>query len=122
VVNEEMATSFSIKYSGLTRFFQKAVVLSFLAAHGAGGYSISPSFTYYPSVNEDTAPAFRIMQLVGSMTRFLYLRSSRDAALKALEHCYDSIFTLYRRGQASPKDVNCSGQSLLASFFQLLVS
>ncbi|RWA13091.1 hypothetical protein EKO27_g2016 [Xylaria grammica] len=89
---ETRATSLSVEYSGLKRLVQKAFVLSFVNAYGAGGRSIGPSFTYYPTVDEDTAPAFRVM----------------------------SIITLYSRKKAFPKDTSLAGESLMHWAAQIL--
>ncbi|GAW19705.1 hypothetical protein ANO14919_091940 [Xylariales sp. No.14919] len=120
--NSEMrATNFSVEYSGLKRLVQKAFVLSFVNAYGAGGRSISPVFTYYPTVDKYTAPAFRIMQLAYSLA---YAYSSKpghiEAAVKALQRCYDSIITLYSRKKASPKDISLDGESLMHRAAQIL--
>ncbi|KAJ8132130.1 hypothetical protein O1611_g1499 [Lasiodiplodia mahajangana] len=59
---ETRSTIFTAEYSGLKSLLQKAFVLSFFHARGAGGRSIGASFTYYPAVDEDTSPTFRIMR------------------------------------------------------------
>ncbi|KAJ8125608.1 hypothetical protein O1611_g8030 [Lasiodiplodia mahajangana] len=57
------ATKYAIEYRGLTKLLKTAFVLSFINTYGAGGGSISQGFTYYPTVDEKIAPAFRIMDL-----------------------------------------------------------
>ncbi|KAI0415246.1 hypothetical protein F5X98DRAFT_377021 [Xylaria grammica] len=111
---EMRATNFSVEYSGLKRLVQKAFVLSFVNAYGAGGRSIGPSFTYYPTVNKYTAPAFRVMMLAHDMVyQYRPGLSHTEAVVKALHCCYDSIITLYSRKKASPKDISLGGQSLM---------
>ncbi|RYC55236.1 hypothetical protein CHU98_g10977 [Xylaria longipes] len=106
------AANVSIEYRGLTKLFQTAFVLSFSNTYGAGGRSVSPCFTYYPSVDRDTAPAFRILNLVNCM-----LSDSKhydtSEVLKALQCCFDSVLTLYSRRKASPMAVDQFGGSLL---------
>ncbi|KAI8948055.1 hypothetical protein F4801DRAFT_592137 [Xylaria longipes] len=106
------AANVSIEYRGLTKLFQTAFVLSFSNTYGAGGRSVSPCFTYYPSVDRDTAPAFRILNLVNCM-----LSDSKhydtSEVLKALQCCFDSVLTLYSRRKASPMAVDQFGGPLL---------
>lgn len=61
----------SLRYTGLWRILNSAVQLSFGMTRGAGGWSISPSFTYYPTVDAETAPAFRILTLLKHAMRVI---------------------------------------------------
>ncbi|KAI3320932.1 hypothetical protein HD806DRAFT_505400 [Xylariaceae sp. AK1471] len=56
---DEKAFNVTVEYSGFRRLLQKAVVLSYHTVYGAGGRSISPSFTYYPSIDQNTALLLR---------------------------------------------------------------
>lgn len=53
-----------LRYAGLSRLLSSAIGLTFTLFSGAGAYSLSPTFTYYPTVDESTAPAFRILNVV----------------------------------------------------------
>lgn len=53
-----------LRYAGLSRLLSSAICLTFTLFSGAGAYSLSPTFTYYPTVDESTAPAFRILNVV----------------------------------------------------------
>lgn len=53
-----------IKLFGLARFLGATVDISFATRFGAGGWALSPGFTYHPTVDETSAPAFRIMELL----------------------------------------------------------
>ncbi|TRX95690.1 hypothetical protein FHL15_003244 [Xylaria flabelliformis] len=111
VDGETQATNLTIEYRGLKKLFQKAVALSLLNTQGAGGRSISPTFTYYPTVDKGIAPAFRILYLSNNM---LYSDSiTGEAAMKTLQYCFNSIFTLYSQKKASPKDIDSDGQSIM---------
>lgn len=53
-----------LTYTGLRRLLNSAVQFTFAMPSGGGGWSLSPSFTYYPTVDAETAPTFRIMTLM----------------------------------------------------------
>ncbi|KAI0971850.1 hypothetical protein F4678DRAFT_78532 [Xylaria arbuscula] len=108
---ETRSSKFTVEYFGLTKLFQTAFALSFTSTRGAGGRSISPGFTYYPTVDYDVAPAFRVMFLAG---RFIWFNENwNETAIRTLQCCYDAIFELYRRKKASPKDITLYGESLM---------
>ncbi|KAI0801610.1 hypothetical protein GGR55DRAFT_701407 [Xylaria sp. FL0064] len=106
------AINFTVEFTGLRKLFQTAFVFSLFNTQGAGGRSLSPNFTYYPTVDERTAPAFRILNLAYDMVGS---DDPRDKAAKAitLRCCLNSIFTLYSRKKASPLDIDSNGQSLI---------
>ncbi|KAI1353960.1 hypothetical protein F5Y01DRAFT_312221 [Xylaria sp. FL0043] len=105
------ATKFAVEFTGLRKLFQTAFVLSFFNTHGAGGRSLTPNFTYYPTVDERTAPAFRILRL----PLLVIHHDPEDKVAKAmtLRCCLNSIFTLYSRKKASPQDIDSTGQSIM---------
>ncbi|KAI0186443.1 hypothetical protein EV127DRAFT_438992 [Xylaria flabelliformis] len=109
---ESQATMFTVEYKGLRNLFRTAIALSLLNTRGAGGRSISPNFTYYPSVDERNAPVFRIMKLATPMA---FRQDISEAVKKTLQYCFNSIFILYSRKKASPKDIDSYGQSLMHS-------
>ncbi|KAK8063198.1 hypothetical protein PG996_007850 [Apiospora saccharicola] len=53
-----------LSYIGLRAVASWAISYTFSASLGAGGHSISPHFTYYPTVNKRTSPAFRTIRLL----------------------------------------------------------
>lgn len=104
-----------IRFNGLAKILGAAIECSFAVRSGAGGYGISPSFTYHPTVDGKTAPAFRIWQLVFDCC---YLRRSRLSshekglfASKALAR----IIKLFqgKAPKASPLDVDILNHSLV---------
>ncbi|KAI1748981.1 hypothetical protein F4782DRAFT_338738 [Xylaria castorea] len=113
---EKRTTTVAIEYSGLKRLLQTSFVLSFADTHGAGGRSISPSFAYYPTVDEKTAPAFRIMRSAMYMLVYMVRNGSENEIgdfAKVLQHCFDNVLILYSRGKASPMDLNSYGESII---------
>lgn len=116
-----------IRFSGLRGLFSCAVGLSFSASFGAGGFSLSPNFTYHPAVSSSTAPEFRIMDLLHWFL-LLFPREQRQSSrpyqgemeearaksfLDFIDLCADNIMLLYRRGKASPQAIDEYGRSIL---------
>ncbi|KAK7954745.1 hypothetical protein PG988_015439 [Apiospora saccharicola] len=54
----------NLRYSSSASVLQAAINISFAMMSGAGGFSISPSITYHPRVNEQSDTAFRILYLI----------------------------------------------------------
>jgi hypothetical protein len=104
------------RYTGLRRLLKSAVQISFAMQFGAGGWSISPSFTYYPTVDAKTAPAFR---MVGVM---------HDALKKSLPAQWEKltglmltkILKLFQTGKAFPLAVDFQNRSLLHHLARLV--
>ncbi|KAI0111261.1 hypothetical protein GGR51DRAFT_71546 [Nemania sp. FL0031] len=112
--SQTWATKYSIGYKGLRKLVRSGFVLSFVNKYGAGGESISRGFTYYPTVDARTAPAFRIMNLTGILVMCSKKKHVDERLIaEALRYCYDSIVELYRQKKASPKDSTLDGWSLL---------
>ncbi|KAJ0114451.1 hypothetical protein J7T55_010841 [Diaporthe amygdali] len=93
--------------------------LSFSTSFGAGGFSLSPKFTYYPSVDSSTAPVFRIFNM---LHWFLNLFPwNADGAtetwtatfLEFVDLCIADIILLYRDGKAAPKAIDDRGRSVM---------
>lgn len=109
--SETQASKWTLEYFGLRNMCQTAFALSFVNTRGAGGRSISPGFTYYPTVDKETAPAFRLMRALG-----IFVQTRRDwdeADTRTVQRCFDKIFELYSKKKASPKDITSSGESLM---------
>ncbi|KAH6894747.1 hypothetical protein B0T10DRAFT_536780 [Thelonectria olida] len=88
-----------------------AAELSFTMLWGAGGSSLSPNFTYYPTVDSETAPTFRILSLLerfrfGGLGYVLWRENLIPAAVYA-------ILTLFRAQKASPRAVEADNRSLV---------
>ncbi|KAI1249155.1 hypothetical protein MGN70_008764 [Eutypa lata] len=56
--------SIGLKYMGVANLLSRAINIAFSMSSGAGGFSIAPSFTYYATVDERIAPAFRLLDLL----------------------------------------------------------
>lgn len=117
---QKRSQTLGMRFRALMGILGKAVEISFAMRSGAGGYSISPTFRYYPTVDEDTAPAFCILKLVDDYFEFNFLRrfgsSSRlpawelfaGTALKRLVGLFHG-----QTPKASPLDVTCENETLM---------
>lgn len=101
-----------VTYTGLRRLLNAAVQLSFEMSWGAGAWSLSPGFTYYPSVDSRTAPAFRILSMLSDM--WAPLGWKRNAAwAKVTISAMSAILRLFRANKMSPRAVDENNQSLV---------
>jgi hypothetical protein len=100
-----------LTYTGLRRLLNSAVQLSFAMTSGAGSWSISPTFAYYPTVDSNTDPAFRILSL---LTPF-YITCHGEVAVEE-EFCQmvvSAIIKLLQTKKASPRAVDACNRSLV---------
>ncbi|KAF5713642.1 hypothetical protein FGLOB1_3860 [Fusarium globosum] len=101
----------TLRFSSIVRLVNKAVELTLHTTGGAGGFSISPSFTYFAEVDEKRSPAFRVLGLL--------MRSSyeiRWAMLECPELFVKSIISklqaIFSSGTARPTDLSSRGSLL----------
>lgn len=127
----------NLEYKGLKRILKAALRLSFELKSGVGGWSISPGFAYRPTVDADTAPAFRILDILDSAQNWVHLCHKRRGCTYCLlsqRHCcnnlqirvsWDTVLweklvalalaklsELFRTGKASPLAVDSHNRSL----------
>jgi hypothetical protein len=101
----------AVGFTGLQRLMNRAVEVSFSYTFGAGGFSLSPGFRYYPTVDHRRDPAFRIMALVN--WAFWHMGHDQLRVEEFAEQCIESIGLLYRHGRASARAVDQYGRSVL---------
>ena len=111
-----------LRYTGLRRLLNTAVQLSFFWTSGAGGRSFGPSFTYYPTVDRETAPVFRILRLIRFCSGKRVLRLSSELVADSSVTLTDfkkltalalaKIVKLFQARKASPLAVDSFNQSL----------
>jgi hypothetical protein len=70
-----------MRYTGLTWLLNKAVHITLSMKSGAGGMNISPRFTYFATVNQHKAPAFRVISWID-----LFLKEIRLEGIKVSEN------------------------------------
>lgn len=121
----------SVTYTGLRNLVNSAIQLSFNMTWGAGAWSLSPSFTYYPTVDQKTAPAFRMMNLLYRSLSSISL-DDEDVEHNGLSYkiwlerlvpsATLAILRLFRAKLASPRAVNAQNESLVFSFINVVVA
>lgn len=126
-VTSTKQTRWEVRFAGLRGLISCAVALSFSASFGAGGFSLSPNFAYYPSVNSSMAPVFRIMDLLHWFLVLLPLPVGWDthprdpkvteafaqSFLDFIDLCVDYIMFLYEKEKAAPRAIDEYGRSVL---------
>ena len=102
-----------VRYTGLRRLLNAAVQISFAMQSGAGGWSISPTFTYYPTVDAGSAPAFRMIHVLRGFSAHPGCRGRRGEFMGVV---LAKMLGLFQAGKASPLAVDSMNQSLLHHF------
>ncbi|EXA31907.1 hypothetical protein FOVG_16787 [Fusarium oxysporum f. sp. pisi HDV247] len=111
---------FALTYVGLRALLNSAIQFSFTIRSGAGGWSLGPNFTYYPIVDPESAPAFRMLSLL-LQSRYYSWDGFKDGGLlgdrawreELVPSVVSSILSLFRAKQASPRAVDDQNQSLV---------
>ncbi len=119
------------KYLGWAGLLHQAIDMSMTMTFGAGGMSISPTFSYSNRVDDQKAPAFRIVALLGAFSRAFrrsrlsHIRNPKGSIRSRrlyrqiqkcdefVAACMSEIPKLFHSGRASLTDVNRDNQSLL---------
>jgi hypothetical protein len=60
----DRSNKLALTYVGLRSLINSAIQLSFTIRSGAGGLSLGPNIAYYPIVDSESAPAFRMLFLL----------------------------------------------------------
>jgi hypothetical protein len=112
-VNDQIQ-KFGLTYTGLRRLLNSAVHLSFSIRSGAGGWSLAPTFTYYPTVDAKNAPAFCMIQILAhARIRVLELSQSLAQWERLVGLVLIKIIKLFQSRKASPSDLDAKNRSLL---------
>ncbi|KAI1377172.1 hypothetical protein F4677DRAFT_415538 [Hypoxylon crocopeplum] len=99
----------NLKYTGLARTLKSIINVSFAWTSGAGGFSISPNFAYYPTVDVKSDPAFRILRLIRSYLLYSKL-GNREPFIVA---CLGKLVRLFDEKKAYPTVVSDRNESLM---------
>lgn len=110
----------NLEYTGFRRILKAALRVSFELKSGAGGWSISPGFAYRPTVDPRTAPAFRILGLLGEaaasspvlIVSHPYNEKCSSAWRILVSLALAKLSRLFRTGKASPLAVDSDNRSL----------
>ena len=118
-----------MRLAGLAAVLKSAITISFSIAYGAGGWGISPSFTYRPTVDHTMAPEFRILDV---LQRYIY-RIERPNAHEVIdwspteteqstiwEAARVKISRLFQERKASPLAISFQNRNLIHSLCELV--
>ncbi|CVK98990.1 uncharacterized protein FPRN_03919 [Fusarium proliferatum] len=111
-VDTKYSRNRTLRISSIVRLVNKALELTLRTTGGAGGFGISPSFTYFAEVDENRSPAFRVLNL---------LKRSSFKTEWAMTNCPEFFFksiisklqAIFSSGTARPTDLSSHGFSLL---------
>ncbi|KAI1073364.1 hypothetical protein F5B20DRAFT_567325 [Whalleya microplaca] len=110
VAGRQHTRAFGLTYTGLRALVNNAIRFSFLVSSGAGGFSISPNVTYYPTVDQASSPTFRILYSLKLNALKLVSKTQWDELIGL---SLRQIWRAFRDGKASPQDVDQFDRSLL---------
>ncbi|OIW33499.1 hypothetical protein CONLIGDRAFT_180622 [Coniochaeta ligniaria NRRL 30616] len=105
LINTDRSQTIALTYTGLRRLLDSAVQISFAMRQGAGGWSLSPNITYYPTVDYFTAPAFRMLNLL--------TYSPVECWEELVPLVVSAIIRLFQAGKANPRAVDADNRSLV---------
>lgn len=119
IVTNDRRQAVGFRFTALTKLLSRAVSMAFYLNTGAGGFGISSDLTYYATVDDKTAPAFQLMEILRTS---LYCIESPDWTnwVNLAEVGFKNIERLYAERKASPTDVNKDNQSVLHLASQLV--
>ena len=108
---------YGLVYNGLRHILNVAINISFATHTGAGAWSIAPTFTYYPTVDRCSSPAFQILGLLDDASRSCLRNHSDFHGLsrewsKLTAVALSKLDSLLRQNKISPRVVDEENQSL----------
>lgn len=115
----DRSQKFVLRYTGFQTLLESVVQISFAMRSGAGAWSLSPNFTYYATVDERSAPAFQMVNML-QRSAWSTLSGNNRATIEELslwarfvDVVLIDVLNLFRTGKASPLAVDSTNQSLL---------
>ncbi|KLP00030.1 uncharacterized protein FFMR_02101 [Fusarium fujikuroi] len=121
ILEPDKSQKLALTYAGLRRLLNSAIQFSLTIRSGAGGSSFGPNFTYYPIVDSNRAPAFKMLRLLmscfqhnGYLTFYGYSEVPAFSE-KLIPSVVSAVLSLLQAKQASPRAVNDRNESLVYS-------
>ncbi|KAG4264788.1 hypothetical protein FPRO03_00072 [Fusarium proliferatum] len=121
ILEPDRSQKIALTYAGLRRLLNSAIQFSLTIRSGAGGSSFGPNFTYYPIVDSNRAPAFKMLRLLmrcfqhnGYLTFYSYSEVPAFSE-KLIPSVVSAVLSLLQAKQASPRAVNDRNESLVYS-------
>ena len=96
-------------YTGISSILKSTIEVSLAMTSGTGGVSIGPTFTYYPTVDSRSDPAFRTLRLLVSYFKVDGVRKGETFVAE----CATKVLLLLHQKRVFPTAVDKRGQSLL---------
>lgn len=121
ILEPDQTQKLAFTYAGLRRLLNSAIQFSLTIRSGAGGSSFGPNFTYYPIVDSNRAPAFKMLHLLMSCFQYNgYLTPLSYSGFPALRETLvpsvvSAVLSVLQAKQASPRAVNDRNESLVYS-------
>lgn len=114
-----------LNYTGLRYILQSAIQLSLNISWGAGSCSVSPSFAYHPTIDSETAPAFKIVRILSHPLLQIPSLSGYDRIhafwlKRMVPLATQTILKLFRTNLASPRAVDTRNESLVFGIINLV--
>ncbi|KAF3810028.1 hypothetical protein GCG54_00002477 [Colletotrichum gloeosporioides] len=103
--------SVGISTRALRGVLSAAITFSMSAAFGAGGFGLSPSFTYYPIRNK--SPALKVIYLLRDA--FMIEGWTNEDCSSLVGHGIETLQAIFTARTSSPLDIDESGRSLLGA-------
>ncbi|RKL36650.1 hypothetical protein BFJ72_g8199 [Fusarium proliferatum] len=123
ILEPDRTQKLALTYAGLRRLLNSAIQFSLTIRSGAGGSSFGPNFTYYPIVDSNRAPAFKMLHLLMSCFQHnaylaLYGHSEIPGLWeKLVPSVVSAVLSLLQAKQASPRAVNDRNESLIGNYY-----
>ncbi|KAF5616056.1 ankyrin repeat-containing protein [Fusarium sp. NRRL 25303] len=121
ILEPDRTQKLALTYAGLRRLLNSAIQFSLTIRSGAGGSSFGPNFTYYPIVDSNRTPAFKMLEILGSCFEYNNMLTthgySEIPALweKLVPSVVSAVLSLLQAKKASPRAVNDCNESLVYS-------
>ncbi|KAK4224141.1 hypothetical protein QBC38DRAFT_25931 [Podospora fimiseda] len=123
--SKEQRKEYVLVYNGLRRVLNSAIRISFAMHTGAGAWSITPTFKYYPTVDPNDAPAFRIMKFISDVVNWRprtwedddyerrVIEENAQEWPKLVALAFSKVVLQLRKNKISPLAIDSQKRSLL---------
>ncbi|KAF4874197.1 hypothetical protein CGCSCA1_v006580 [Colletotrichum siamense] len=110
-IHESNTWSAGITFRAFRGLVSAAVDVSLLITTGAGGFGISPSFTYFPM--RERSPAFRVVYILLLAFNEVQDKSTNEEIAELFERGIHTLKTVFTSRISSPFEIDINGNTLL---------
>ncbi|KAI1868955.1 hypothetical protein JX265_006934 [Neoarthrinium moseri] len=122
--NDDNPHTTGFTFLGFRKVLRHAIRLSFTITSGAGGRSLGPLFTYYPTVDAETAPAFRVLKVLQDAAHSMGMKYSLPPDRFQMDTFLSQAITKLVRdlhfGHVSPVAVDSRNRNLMHIYAELV--